>query len=50
VIPPLRRRCPRCGHRDWTERFAVTGDPGSRLLVCPSCGHQFEPAARPWLR
>ncbi|MDS0258370.1 hypothetical protein NDI56_02970 [Haloarcula sp. S1CR25-12] len=49
MMPPLRRRCPRCGHRDWTTRFPVDTDEGERRVTCPACGHRFEPAERPWL-
>ncbi|WP_277540930.1 hypothetical protein [Haloarcula laminariae] len=50
MIPPLRRRCPRCGHRGWTTRFEAVRVEGDRLVVCPACDHRFEPAEKPWYR
>ena len=49
MIPPLRRRCPQCGHRDWTVRFGAEYVDGSRVAVCPACGHRFETVEAPWL-
>ncbi|MFC6755651.1 MULTISPECIES: hypothetical protein [Haloarcula] len=49
MIPPLRRRCPQCGHRDWTTRFETVREDGARFVVCPACAQQFEPVETPWL-
>ncbi|WP_324661939.1 hypothetical protein [Haloarcula sediminis] len=50
MMPPLRRRCPQCGHRDWTPRFEAVRVDGTHRIVCPACGHRFEPVEKPWLR
>jgi len=49
MIPPLVRRCPECGHTDWTHRFAVVAGEGPYRVACPSCGYEFEPLDRPTL-
>ncbi|WP_254838933.1 hypothetical protein [Natronomonas marina] len=49
MIPPLVRRCPDCGYRGWSRRFAVVTVDGTRRVECPSCGHRFEPLDHPWL-
>ncbi|MEZ3167494.1 hypothetical protein ABNG02_09175 [Halorubrum ejinorense] len=44
MMPPIVRRCPECGTRGWSRRFAVVGgEDGRRSVECPSCGHRFEP-------
>jgi transposase len=49
MIPPIVRRCPRCGHLARAARFEfVTGATG-RLVECPVCGHQYEPVENPML-
>jgi transposase len=50
MIPPLARRCPGCGHTNWSGRFAaVSTDEGRRLVECPACGYRFEPIDHPML-
>jgi len=49
VFPPLRRRCPQCGHGDWSGRFGAAERDGHRIVVCPACGDRFEPIDQPWL-
>jgi transposase len=48
VIPPGTRRCPECGHRDMSYRFAVV-ETERRRVACPSCGTQFVRLDDPWL-
>jgi len=49
MLPPLRRRCPRCEHRDWAVRFRAVHINGARVVVCPVCDHRFETVEKPWL-
>jgi len=50
MIPPIVRRCPECGTRGWSRRFAVVDtDTDRRLVECPECGYRFEPVDNPYL-
>lgn len=50
MMPPIIRRCPECGHINWSRRFTVVDtDAGRQLVECPSCNHQFSPIDDPRL-
>jgi transposase len=48
MIPPAVRRCPSCGHIGRTGGFGAETVGVSRIVVCPACGHRFDPVDQPW--